>query len=507
MRKTVLAALIAEMLLPLGAYAQTAGEPIDPSAKVVVSGVRASLASSLATKRLQEGVVDAVSAEDAGKFPDTNIAESLQRVTGVQIQRNNGEGRYISVRGLGPEFNNVLVNGRTMTSDTGGRDFSFDLLSSDLISKAIVYKTSMPFLPEGGIGSTVDIQTARPLSGKAGHSGVVNVFDSYDSNSKKNTPNVSGMYSFANENKTFGVTGSLSYTDRASKQNKAINDAWNLRDVYMIDGDLNSKGLTMANVTSKKLLMPQSFGYQQENETRKRLVSNVTMQYNPSPDWKLTADALYSRLNQRNDVIAISDWNNPVQLGVKYDSNNKVTSFMRPGANFFANNPALVGDGTGILTDANSNDMIVKGGDRLSITKAFGLNAKWNVSPEWKLEGDISNSRTTTKTPDQWIVAGMVPNNGDTLTFGSIPSLSFGDGITDPNAVRAHAVSNKDVRFSDELSEGRMNASWAHEIGAFKGLDTGVAYSQRKVGRNQWESDYGMRSAATMSRCRRPCSR
>jgi len=489
MRKTVLAALIAEMLLPLGAYAQTAEDQVDPSAKVVVSGVRASLASSLATKRLQEGVVDAVSAEDAGKFPDTNIAESLQRVTGVQIQRNNGEGRYISVRGLGPEFNNVLVNGRTMTSDTGGRDFSFDLLSSDLISKAIVYKTSMPFLPEGGIGSTVDIQTARPLSGKAGHSGVVNVFDSYDSNSKENTPNISGMYSFANADKTFGVTGSLSYTDRASKQNKAINDAWNLRDVYMIDGDLNSKGLTMANVSSKKLLMPQSFGYQQENETRKRLVSNVSVQYNPSADWKLTADALYSRLNQRNDVIAISDWNNPVQLGVKYDSNNQVTSFLRPGANFFANNPALVGDGTGVLTDANSNDMIVKGGDRLSITKAFGLNAKWNVSPEWKLEGDVSNSRTTTKTPDQWIVAGMVPNNGDSLTFGSIPSLTFGDGITDPSAVRAHAVSNKDVRFADELSEGRMNASWAHEMGAFKGLDTGISYSQRKVGRNQWESD------------------
>ena len=489
MRKTVLAALIAEMLLPLGARAQQAADPADSTVKVVVSGVRASLASSLATKRLQEGVVDAVSAEDAGKFPDTNIAESLQRVTGVQIQRNNGEGRYISVRGLGPEFNNVLVNGRTMTSDTGGRDFSFDLLSSDLISKAIVYKTSMPFLPEGGIGSTVDIQTARPLSGKAGHSAVVNVFDSYDSNSKKNTPNVSGMYSFANEDKTFGVTGSLSYTDRASKQNKAITDAWNLRDVYMINGDLNSKGLTMANVSSKKLLMPQSFGYQQENESRKRLVSNVTVQYNPTSDLKLTADALYSRLNQRNDVIAISDWNNPVQLGVKYDANNQVTSFLRPGATFFANNPALVGDGTGILTDANSNDMIVKGGDRLSITKAFGLNAKWSVAPELKLEGDVSHSRTTTKTPDQWVVAGMVPKNGDTLTFGSTPSLVFGDGITDPTAVRAHAVSNNDVRFADEISEARMNASWSHEMGAFKGLDTGLSYSQRKVGRESWGSD------------------
>lgn len=222
MRKTVMAAVIAEMLMMVGASAQTGSEakPVDTGTTVVVSGIRASLSSSLTTKRIQDGVVDAVSAEDAGKFPDTNIAESLQRVTGVQIQRNNGEGRYISVRGLGPEFNNVLVNGRTMTSDTGGREFSFDLLSSDLISKALVYKTSQAFLPEGGIGSTVDIQTARPLSGKLGHTSVVNVSDSYDSNSKKNTPNISGMYSFANENRTFGVTGSLSYTDRASSKTR-----------------------------------------------------------------------------------------------------------------------------------------------------------------------------------------------------------------------------------------------------------------------------------------------
>lgn len=216
--KTVLAALIAELCVTAYAGAQTTNAPpAGEVQQVVVSGIRASLSSSLMTKRLQDGVVDAVSAEDAGKFPDTNIAESLQRVTGVQIQRNNGEGRYISVRGLGPEFNNVLINGRTITSDTGGREFSFDVLSSDLISKALVYKTSQAFLPEGGIGSTVDIQTARPLSGKAGQSTVVNVSDSYDSNSKKNTPNVSALYTYANAEKNFGVSGSLSYTPTASR--------------------------------------------------------------------------------------------------------------------------------------------------------------------------------------------------------------------------------------------------------------------------------------------------
>jgi len=489
LRRTVMAALIADLVLATSAQAQTPDEPVvDPSAKVVVSGIRASLSSSLNTKRMQDGVVDAVSAEDAGKFPDTNIAESLQRVTGVQIQRNGGEGRYISVRGLGPEFNNVLVNGRTMTSDTGGREFSFDLLSSDLISKALVYKTSQPFLPEGGIGSTVDIQTARPLSGKTGHSSVVNVSSAWDSNSEKYTPNASGMYSYANEARTFGVTGSLSYTDRASKQSKAVNDAWNLRDVSMINGDLNSRGLTMADVTTKKLYMPQSYGFQQEDESRKRLVGNLTVQYNPSPTWKLTADGLYSRLDQRNKVIAFSDWNNPVQLGVKYNDQDQVTSFLRPGSTFYANNPELAGAGK-LLGEANSNDMIAKGGDRLSITKAFGLNSKWKVGQEWRVEGDISTSRTTSDSNDMWVVAGMVPKNGDVLTFGSTPTITFGDGIADPTAVRAHAVSNGDVRNTDKLNEGRLSAAWEHEIGYFKGIDTGVAHSQRKVDRTKWGND------------------
>jgi len=489
LRRTVLAALIADLVLVTGAQAQTSEEPVvDPSAKVVVSGIRASLTSSLNTKRQQDGVVDAVSAEDAGKFPDTNIAESLQRVTGVQIQRNGGEGRYISVRGLGPEFNNVLVNGRTMTSDTGGREFSFDLLSSDLISKALVYKTSQPFLPEGGIGSTVDIQTARPLSGKTGHNSVFNVSSAWDSNSEKYTPNASGMYSYANEARTFGVTGSLSYTDRASKQSKAVNDAWNLRDVSMINGDLNSRGLTMADVTTKKLYMPQSYGFQQEDESRKRVVGNLTVQYNPSPTWKLTADALYSRLDQRNKVIAFSDWNNPVQLGVQYNDQNQVTSFLRPGSTFYANNPELAGAGK-LLGEANSNDMIAKGGDRLSVTKAFGLNSKWKVGQEWRVEGDISTSRTTSDSNDMWVVAGMVPKNGDVLTFGSTPTITFGDGIADPTAVRAHAVSNGDVRNTDKLHEGRLSASWEHEIGYFKGIDTGVAHSQRKVDRTKWGND------------------
>lgn len=484
--KTLLAALIAEMWLPIHASAQTTNTPAsdDTPATVVVSGIRASLSSSLATKRNQDGVVDAVSAEDAGKFPDTNIAESLQRVTGVQIDRNNGEGRTISVRGLGPEYNNVLINGRAMTSDTGSRAFSFDLLSSDLISKALVYKTSQAFLPEGGIGSTVDIQTARPLSGKAGSSTVVNVSDSYDSNSKKNTPGLSGLYSYANPSRTFGVAGSLSYTDRDSAQYKAITDAWNYLDVASINGNMNSKGLTPADVTNKKLYIPQSFGFQNETESRKRLVANFTAQYNPSSSWKLTADALYSRLNQQNNVIAISDWLNPVQLNVKSNSSGQITYLERPGANFLANNPQLAN-----MVGTNSNDMIVKGDSRLSTSQGYGLNSKWTLSEDWKLDGDAWASRTNTQSPNMWIVAGIVPKNTDVLTFGGVPTLTFADGITDPAAVRAHAVSYGDSRHSDTLQQERLNASWTPDMGVFKGLDSGVAYSQRKFEGVSYGSD------------------
>ncbi len=87
-----------------------------------------------------------------------------------------------------------------------------------------------------------------------------------------------------------------------------------------------------------------------------------------------------------------------------------------------------------------------------------------------------------------WMVAGMVPKNGDVLTFGTTPSLVFGDGIADPAAVRAHAVAFGDIRNRDELEEGRLNASWGPEIGNFKGIDAGVGYSTRKVGRTAWFS-------------------
>src|SRR5215510_312813 len=153
---------------------QASGEELE---EVVVTGLRGSLKAAMDTKREAVGVVDSINAEDIGKFPDTNLAESLQRITGISIDRRNGEGALVSARGFGPQFNLVTLNGRQVPGadgfsngdiTTGGqgsgtRSFNFAQLASEAISSVEVYKTSRADLPSGGIGATVNIKTARPF--------------------------------------------------------------------------------------------------------------------------------------------------------------------------------------------------------------------------------------------------------------------------------------------------------------------------------------------------------
>ena len=154
------------------ALAQTVPAAKDSAAlgSVTVTGIRAALDSSMNLKRDAQGWVDGINAEEIGKFPDTNLAESLQRISGVSIERTNGEGSRITVRGVGPDWNLVLLNGRQMPASSlngGGapssRAFDFANLASEAVAGIEVYKTSRAETPTGGMGATVNIKTARPL--------------------------------------------------------------------------------------------------------------------------------------------------------------------------------------------------------------------------------------------------------------------------------------------------------------------------------------------------------
>ena len=213
-------ALGAAVSSPVLAQEGADGEVIE---EIVTTGIRSSLMSSMNRKRNSTGVVDAITAEEIGKFPDQNLAEALQRITGVSIQRVNNEGTQITVRGMGPEFNLVTLNGRSMPTQ-GSRSFDFGDLATESIRAIEVYKSGKVDIPSGGIGATVNIETARPLdvpgfrsviSAKAVHETTSS--DSSIAGLDEFTPELAGLFSNTFADDTIGVLVSASYQDRGRR--------------------------------------------------------------------------------------------------------------------------------------------------------------------------------------------------------------------------------------------------------------------------------------------------
>ncbi|KAG1247536.1 hypothetical protein G6F68_014160 [Rhizopus microsporus] len=171
-KKTPVTLLAMGVALALSANATAQQQTATDLDTVNVTGYRASVEKALDIKRGEAGVVDAIVAEDIGKFPDLNLAESLQRIPGVVITREAGEGRNISVRGLGPDVTRVRINGMEALTTVGagdqsggtnrGRGFYFNVFASDLFSPLLVRKTASADVEEGSLGATVDLRTARP---------------------------------------------------------------------------------------------------------------------------------------------------------------------------------------------------------------------------------------------------------------------------------------------------------------------------------------------------------
>lgn len=205
------------------AWAQTTPAASSQLETVTVTGIRASLESALNAKRQDKGIVDVIKAEDMGKFPDTNLAESLQRVPGVVIDRDAGEGRNITVRGLGGDFTRTRINGIEALATTGGTDssgganrtraFDFNVFAADLFSSLTVRKSSSADVDEGSLGATVDLQTARPFDMKK-FVAAVSVKGTYNDIRGKTTPKASFLVSNTFADNKIGMLLSGAYSKR-----------------------------------------------------------------------------------------------------------------------------------------------------------------------------------------------------------------------------------------------------------------------------------------------------
>jgi TonB-dependent receptor len=276
-------------------------EEKDHLEKITVTGIRGSLNRALAQKRASTGVVDAISAEDLGKFPDLNISESLQRVPGVTLNRNsNGEGQAINLRGLGPQFTRVELNGMSGTGNgsggrfgtsSGERGFNFELLAAELFSNVEIAKSASASQVEGGMAGVVSLQTPKPLS-YDGFKATVSAQGNYSELTGDTDPRGSFLIS-QNIDDVFGIAFSLALSETNFRSDTAESGSWR-------SGSSYGRGDSDA-------LIPNGTRYYNFLETRDTLGSTLTIQYRPSDNLEFTVDGIYAnldseRLANRNDM-------------------------------------------------------------------------------------------------------------------------------------------------------------------------------------------------------------
>ncbi|MBU3016193.1 TonB-dependent receptor [Paraglaciecola agarilytica] len=315
--KSISILLGSAVLAPVAAIAQESESDLEV---IQVRGMRSSIQESMGIKRDSAGVVDAISAEDIGKFPDTNLAESLQRITGISISRSNGEGSQITARGFGPDFNMVTLNGRAMPGAAipggGGtpnsRAFDFANLASESVRGVEVYKTGRASIATGGIGATVNIKTARPLdaleSGFTGSVGAKALMDTTNRVGDDVTPEVSGFFNFVDDDGIFGVSLSASVQERDSSAVGAFVNEWRVNPYEgsipqtpnQTDPNLpgfNGPAVVVNNgpADGQLFAIPADLRYSIADRERKRTNAQLTFQYAPTEDLTATLDYTYSK--------------------------------------------------------------------------------------------------------------------------------------------------------------------------------------------------------------------
>ncbi len=478
---------------------------------IVVKGTRASLQASSDIKRNSRGVVDAITAEDIGKFPDTNLAESLQRITGVSIDRSLGEGSQVTVRGFGPDFNLVLLNGRQMPSAflEGGapssRSFDFADIAAEGISGVTVYKTGRASIPTGGVGSTLNILTARPLQspGMKFTVGAKGVIDNSDTTLEDAsiTPEISGFFSNTFADDKIGVAISGSYQDReGGVAQVGTTSGW--RGAFL--GSENSWGTLPQAPNDTQITnrpgpddvysTPQNVNYALTAFDRERINGAVALQYRPVDTLTATFDFFYSRREidtRRNDL---SVWFNHGDTTSAW-TDGPIASPIFYNENF--------GDGGSDL----SMGAALEGS--LSENISFAGNLEWDATDRLRFMVDVHSSSAESGQNSPFGTSAVVSTadfqlRSQAVNFeNEIPVLELGfqDPFTDidPSRMVATGSTFQNSFIRTEVDQAQFFGRYDFDSALISSVDFGASYTQNKVrsafANNQTDSWGGVGSA------------
>lgn len=439
---------------------------------IVVTGFRQSLQAAINVKKNAVGAVDAIVAEDIAKFPDQNLAESLQRIPGISISRDAGEGRAITVRGLSSQFTRVRVNGmETVATSTDGasanrdRAFDFNVFASELFSSIVVHKTAEASLDEGSLGAVVDLNTGNPLAGKAGFTGVASLVGSYNDLSKYAGPRLAGLISWRNDAGTFGASVSAAYqkTQVLELGNNTVR--WSQARFDSVDGapcftqsatnlagrpnsgGVYTNGRNAACDKAALAFHPRIPRYGEVKHDRERLGITGSVQFAPTDATKISIDGLFSRFNADRE----EQWGE-----VLFRSNERSIDVVNP-----------VYDANNNLIKGTFNDAWVRTEHylRQSQTEFYQIGGTWDqdVSDTFRFTVQGGISKSTAEIPvETTIVFDDRDAQGYSYDYTNMesPKLTFGTSVTDPANFQLAEIRDRPSSVVNKFKTAQIRTEW-----------------------------------------------
>lgn len=479
--------------------------------EVIVTGYRASLDSALEEKRQQSGVIDVIKAEDIADFPDSNLAESIQRVPGVSISRVAGEGKAITVRGLNPSFTRVRINGMEAqsaasgtTSDRGanlGRGFDFNVFASELFNSIAVRKTTSAEVAEGSLGATIDLTTARPFD-YPGLTFVTSMQGSYNDLSEEVEPRASALISNTWADGKFGALASIAYTERHYFEEEFGSGGWN---PATVDGGFCTpvgrapqtpandpvRGTDAANCATgvvrpaandayydlanrSTVFLPRLPRYGRFEHDQERLGASASLQWQPTDRTLLTLDALYSNYDVKREeswlegfsfARAISQNGKP-QTAIRFAELIPLGTSSTQGTNFGL--PVFdIARGTFEGVDVRAD---TQHDEWESEFTQLTLSGSHEFSETLKLNVVAGSSKNDLAQPVQTTIMFQRPNAGMTVDFTGDrdrPAITHDFDVTDP-AQYTFGTGNAEIRMTplwveNEYQTGDASLAWTFQ--------------------------------------------
>ena len=467
-RKTLVA--LAILSACTDAYAQDAPAPSANIEVIDVTGVRGSLAKSSEIKQEAHSIVDSIAAEELGRFPDNNVADSLSHISGITVSRTrNGEAQYVNIRGLGPEFSIVTLNNRILATDDGGRNFAFDVLPSEMIGGADVWKSVEARNIEGSIGGAVNLRTARALD-TPGQQALVSATANYNDLSEETGSKVNGIYSNTFKDDTIGFIVGVTHS-KGTRRTDEMYDNYMFGVNDEISYDVNKDGQISENETN--LVLPGSYALGVYDSDFKRTGITSSLEWQPSDKFELTADFMFTRLQA--DATGYSQ---SFYMVDESEAQNRLSNMVLDG------NVVTAMDVSDVTMEVVTLD-----DHRTVYTSMWGLNGSYEVSDSLVVTGDAYHSRSKRDSggKNTYVVAGAPGNHTGHFELNSgglpdyIPNWSEGRSSDDfgNDDFSPHWAARDGSDINDTVTGVSLDAEWFADSRYLVTVDFGGAFTQR----------------------------